>query len=195
MDSGKRLQEALRAFHFRRWEPQIRQELAALLECPPDMIAFVDWEEHDPLLSQRSQLYALAEAGRCPRVAREWQKTDWGVLESALASLANKVGGYSTYLYFPKYLASFVPYQGYEECEVPLVRIDRLGNILLRVTRLLDQPQYFGYFECILSDLANIISFDFGEVVDYEAKPTPVRLELYTVVGTGSLAASWISCL
>jgi|GEM_PF-3142728 len=32
MSPSERLQEALRAFHFRRWEPQIRQALAALLE-------------------------------------------------------------------------------------------------------------------------------------------------------------------
>ncbi len=141
------------------------------------------------------QLYVLAEAGHCPQVSREWQEVERAALESALESLASKVGERPGYLYFPEYLANFVPYHGSEGSKVPLVRMDRLDKILLRVTRLLDQPQYLGYLKCILSNLSNIFSFDFSEVVDYEAKPAPVRLELYTVVGTGSLAASWISCL
>lgn len=193
MQVSERLQKALRAFHFRQWEPQIRQELAALLECPPDMIAFVDWEEHDQLLSQRSQLYALAEAGHCPQVRREWQEAERAALESALASLASSVGERSGYLYFPEYLANFVPYHGYERCEVPLVQIDCFDRVVLKATQFLNVPGLSGYFECIFDDLSNAISFDFSTVVDYGVAPKPVRLELYTVAGTGSLAARWVS--
>jgi hypothetical protein len=192
---SERLRKALRASHFRRVESQIRGELAAWLECPAELLSFVDWDEHDRVLQQYSQLRQAATTGHCPKRRREWRKTDRVMLEKSLAAHAAQATGWTGYVYVPEYLIEFIPYHGYETCEVPLLRVACFDKIFLRATYLLNHPNYFGYFECIFSDLTNAVCFDLSEVVDYQQELAPVRLELYSVTGLGLVAADWVSQL
>jgi hypothetical protein len=192
---SERLRKALRASHFRRVESQIREELAEWLECPAELLSFVDWDEHDQVLQQYSQLCQATTAGRSPKVRREWWKTDRVMLEKSLAAHAAQATGWTGYIYVPEYLIQLIPYHGYETCEVPLLRVACFDKIFLRAIHLLDHPRYFGYFECIFSDLANAVYFDLSEVVDYQKDSVPIRLELYSISGLGLVAADWVSQL
>ncbi|GIV09509.1 MAG: hypothetical protein KatS3mg019_1600 [Fimbriimonadales bacterium] len=195
MQLSERLRKALRAFHFRRVESQIREELAAWLECPAELLSFVDWDEHDQVLQQYSQLCQATTAGRSPKVRREWWKTEQVMLEKSLAAHAAQATNWTGYVYIPQYLIEFIPYRAYETCEVPMLRVVRFDKIFLRATYLLNHPNYFGYFECIFSDLANAVCFDLSEAVDYQQKSVPIRLELYSITGLGLVAADWVSQL
>ncbi|GIV12349.1 MAG: hypothetical protein KatS3mg021_1823 [Fimbriimonadales bacterium] len=140
-------------------------------------VSFTRWQKRGTV--RKSGASGRKQSGRLSKAHwRRWQVV-WGER--------------SGYLYFPEYLANFVPYHGYERCEVPLVQIDCLDRVVLKATQFLNVPGLSGYFECIFDDLSNAISFDFSTVVDYGVAPKPVRLELYTVAGTGSLAARWVS--
>ena len=195
MEVSEPLRKELRAFHFRRLEQQVRRELADLLGCSAELFSFVDWEEHERVLQQYSQLQQATTIGNCPEVRREWRKSDRATLEKALSSQAVHAISWTGYLYIPQYLVDFVSYRGYNICEVPMVRVNRFDEVFLRAVRLLDYPKYLGYFDCILSDVANAVCFDLSEVVDYQPGSVPTRLELYSVTGLGSLAADWVSRL
>jgi hypothetical protein len=195
MQVSEQLRRALRAFHFRRLELQIRHELVDQLNCSAGLISFVEWEEHDRVLQQYSLLRQATETGRYPQVSREWRKSNRAMLEKALALQAIRGIDWTGYLYIPRYLVGYTPYRGYKTVEVPLVRVGRFDEVFLRATRLLDFPGCLGYFECILSDLANAVCFDLSEVVDYQQEPVPMRLEVYSVTGLGFLAVDWVSHL
>jgi len=189
---SERLRKALRAFHFQQWEPRIRRELAEYLDGSAESVSFVDWNEHDQVLQRYHQLWQAATVGHCPEARREWRKADRSVFENTLALRAHLAADWTGYLYVPEYLAGFASYDGYCTCEVPLVCVGRFDGVILRATRLLGSPKYFGCFGCILSDLSNVVWFDLSEAVDYARESVPVRVELYSVIGIGSVAAEWV---
>lgn len=191
MQQSEQLRKALRRVHFQRWEAQIRSELASLLGVLPETIEFVDWDEHDRLIQQVEAYRNETHAGHYPIAKLEWDVEERDAVQETLMALANKVGAPPAYLHIFEYVVSFVPYKGWETCQVPLIRFGSARSILERGLDLMDDIEDV---EIILNEGKEIISLSRGTQCYSDAEP-PVIRETYLIVGFGSLAAKWLSRL
>jgi len=188
-----RLRHKLRVFHFERLEARIRLELADLLELPPDAIEFVDWAQHDALLERRRSIYNAAQAGRVPLLERQWEYEEGERLNESLHRLARLAAGYSGYFFMARYIADFAPYRGYTaKCEAPMVRLPSISVVLANAVEILNTHPY-DYFELVLDETQQIITFDLSELFDLDRLPH--SWTAYTIGGVGDTAAQWVAQL
>jgi len=180
-------------FHFERLEARIRLELADLLELPPDAIEFVDWAQHDALLERRRSIYNAAQAGRVPLLERQWEYEEGERLNESLHRLARLAAGYSGYFFMARYIADFAPYRGYTaKCEAPMVRLPSISVVLANAVEILNTHPY-DYFELVLDETQQIITFDLSELFDLDRLPH--SWTAYTIGGVGDTAAQWVAQL
>ncbi len=190
MPQSERLQKALRRFHFRQSEAQIRRELSDLIGVLPDAIRFVDWDHHD-LIAEQIKLHRVeAGEGRYPTGEIEWSVDERDTVQETIMSLADKIGNKTAYLYIPQYILSFVPYKGWKLCEVPMIRMEMARNTL---ENALDIVDHVGYLEIILSEGEEMISID--KIIEHgSGTDHPVQRVIYRIIGLGSAVVDWLSC-
>ena len=182
MQVSEQLRKALRQLHFRRWQNRLRNELGSLLDVTPEVIRFVDWELHDQMIEQ---LHRKQESEAQIPEEVEWDITERDRLQQALILLAGNTRDYPAYLHIPKYVTDFIPYKGWQTCEVPLIPFESMRMVLTKALKMLDKIDFFGL---IFNEMHDYISFD-GSI---SAEPNLGCKESYMVTGWGPVAADWI---
>lgn len=186
------LQKALRRSQFQRYEAQIRSELGGLLEREGASLRFIDWDRHDLMIDRVNRYRTKAAKGLYPTGEREWSLDEASLVQGCIMLLADKLGDRPAFLYIPRYFIAFVPYSGWQTCEVAMIHSEAARDIIEKALYLLD---WIDYFEIIFNQGKESASFDKSSLVEYDRNiHRAAEKTLYHIQGWGKKVTGCLSC-